>query len=324
VRLLVLGGTKFIGRHVVETAVERGHEVTLFNRGITAPELFPELERIVGDRTRDLSALEGHEFDAVVDTSGYEPGVVRASARALADSVGLYVFVSTLSVYGEHPPAIDESAALPVEDNDEYGRLKVLCEREVESAFPERTLIARPCVVAGPHDPTDRFTHWARRLAAGGEVLAPGEPGRPVQLIDVRDLAGWIVGAIEEGVSGAFNSTGPTTTFGGMLDACPSDARLVWVPDEFLLEQGLEPWEDLPLWLPASEAEWFFAVDSSRAVGRGLRIRPLADTARGALAADPGPRGQRLTPEREADLLARYAGGFDEFGSPRNLHPAGP
>jgi 2'-hydroxyisoflavone reductase len=305
-KLLVLGGTVFVGRHVVEAAAKQGHEVTLFNRGRTAPELFPHLERLVGDRTADLSALRGREFDAVIDSSGYEPDVVRASAEALAGSVERYVFVSTLSVYGEHPAGIDETAPLAEDDNDEYGRLKVLCEREVESALAGRALIVRPCVVAGPHDPTDRFTYWARRLAAGGEVLAPGEPGRAVQLIDVRDLAEWILVAIEQGISGAFNMTGPTITFGDLLAACSSGANLVWAPDEFLLEQGLAPWEDLPLWLTAAEAEWFFSVDSSRAASRGLRIRPLIDTARGALANDPGPSGKRIDREREAELLRAY------------------
>jgi 2'-hydroxyisoflavone reductase len=299
-RLLVLGGTVFVGRHVVDAARERGHEVTLFNRGRTAPDLFPDLERIAADRTRDLSALRGRTFDAVVDTSGYEPEVVRASARALADSVERYAFVSTVSVYADFFAGMDESAPLAEEADDDYGPLKVACERGVEAALPGRTLIVRPCVVAGPHDPTDRFTHWVRRAARGGEVLAPGEPDRPVQVIDVRDLADWLVKALEDGVAGVFNTTGPTVPFGQLLRAA------TWVPDDFLLEHGLKPFEDLPLWLPADEAASFYRIDSSRAIACGLSFRPLADTAAGALEHDPGPSGKRLEPEREADLLRAY------------------
>jgi len=276
-RLLVLGGTVFVGRHIVEAATARGHEVTLFNRGRTAPELFPELERIVGDRTKDLSALRGREFDAAIDSSGYEPDVVRASAEALADSVERYAFVSTISVYADYFAGMDESAALDESGEDDYGPLKVRCEREVEAAFGGRALIARPCIVAGPHDPTDRFTYWVRRAATNGQVRVPTESDQPVQLIDARDLGEWLVRALEDGVSGVFNATGPTTSFEAMLGACAdaagSNPQFVWEPTES---------DDLPLCLPAEEAARFYRVDSSRAIAHGLRFRPLVETARGA------------------------------------------
>jgi nucleoside-diphosphate-sugar epimerase len=313
-RLLVLGGTVFVGRHIVDAAREHGHEVTLFNRGRTAPGLFPDLERIVGDRTKDLSALCGRRFDAVIDTSGYQPAVVRKSARALADSVGLYAFVSTISVYAAFTPGMDERTPLAEEAEDDYGPLKARCEREVESALPGRALIVRPCIVAGPYDPSDRFTYWVRRVADGGDMLAPGEPARPVQLIDARDLGDWLVRAIEEAIPGMFNTTGATVGFGDMLEACLAAAgstpRFVWVPDDFLLEHGVKPFTDLPLWCPAEEAAAFFTVDSSRAIAKGLRFRPLRETARDTLEWDRTWREPRLRagldPEREAELLRAW------------------
>jgi 2'-hydroxyisoflavone reductase len=296
-RLLVLGGTMFVGRHLVDAALRRGHDVTLFNRGHTNPELFPEVERLRGDRASDLAALEGRRWDAVIDTSGYLPAAVAASAELLMRSVERYAFISTVAVYDDFAqPGLDESArvarlppGVPRElADDTYGPLKALCERAVRAAFSARALVIRPGIIAGPHDPTDRFTYWVRRVAQGGEVSAPGNPDRPVQLIDARDLADWIVRMVERGEGGTFNATGPDRElgFGELLDECKaasgSEARFVWVSDEVLRERGAEPF-DLPFWNPDPDSVGFFAIDSSKAVARGLSFRPLVETARDTL-----------------------------------------
>jgi nucleoside-diphosphate-sugar epimerase len=322
-RILVLGGSVFLGRHFVEAAIERGHRVTVFNRGRASAVAPPGAERLIGDRTGSLVELEGRRWDAVLDTSGYLPSVVRASADALALAVETYLFVSSISAYADFVPGMDESAALaePVgSEPDDYGALKTLCEREVHEALPGRALVIRPGLIVGPLDPTDRFTYWVRRMTRGGEVLAPGAPSRPVQLIDVRDLAEWLVRMIEEGVTGTFNATGPEgrLTFEAMLECCGT-GHITWVPDAFLLEHGVEPFSDLPLWLPADVASGFFGVDSSSAIDRGLRFRPLAETARDTHAWDQGPKDPvhlpkqydvgtpGLEPDREAELLRAYA-----------------
>jgi len=314
VKLLVLGGTKFLGRHLVESALARGHKVTLFNRGQTNPDLFPEAEHLRGDRDGDLSALEDRSWDAVVDTCGFVPRVVRASAELLAGAVDHYTFVSTIGVYAEFPhPGIDETApvgALTEETEDAegpaYGPLKALCEQEVERALPERTLVVRPGLIVGPDDPTDRFTYWPRRVERGGEVLAPAPPEQPVQLVDVRDLAAWTLRMVEEGTVGTFNATSPpgALTFADVLAACGA-ADVVWVDGEFLLEQGVEEWSDLPLWISSRDPAWsgFQLVDVSRALAAGLTFRPLDETARDA----PEWTGKAgLSPEREAELLTAW------------------
>ncbi len=205
-KLLVLGGTVFLGRHLVEAATARGHSVTLFNRGQHNPELYPEVEKLRGDRDSDLSALQGRRWDAVIDTCGYLPRAVRASAELLADAVDHYTFISSISVYADfHTPAMDESAPVgtladeTVEEvtGETYGPLKALCEQAAERALPGRVLNIRPGLIVGPHDPTDRFTYWPVRVARGGEVLAPGRPHVPVQVIDGRDLAEWTVRMVE-------------------------------------------------------------------------------------------------------------------------------
>src|SRR5215213_1190009 len=218
-RILILGGTVFLGRHVAEAALARGHDLTLFNRGQTNPELFPDVERLRGDRTGDLAALSGREWDAVVDTSGYVPRAVRASAELLRDSARHYTFVSSISVYASYAEAVTEdspvaqldgaSAEELAPDFSNYGALKALCEEEAERAFGGRALNVRAGLIVGPHDPTGRFTYWPHRIARGGEVLAPGAPRRPVQLIDVRDLAAWIVDSAETGLAGRFNAVSP-------------------------------------------------------------------------------------------------------------------
>ena len=322
--LLILGGTRFLGLHLARAALERGHRVTLFNRGKSGPGLFPDAEELRGGRGGDLSALRGRRWDAAVDTSGYLPRDVRASAGLLAESVEHYTFVSSISVYGDFGRrGIDEDAPVlappdpePAElDIELYGELKVGCERAVEAAMPGRTLVVRPGMIVGPKDYTNRFPYWCRRIAEGGEVLAPGDPDRPVQLIDVRDLAGWMLRLAGARDTGAYNATGPDyeLTMRGMLegirDATGSDARFTWPSEKFLLDAGVEPWTELPFWIPEDMAG-ILAVNVDRAVGAGLTFGPLAETVRGTL--DGGspdveieaglPRG------RERELLRAWRG----------------
>ena len=317
-RLLLLGGPKFVGRAVIDVASARGHEVTLFNRGTTGAGLYPELDRVVGDRDGGLEGLRGREWDAVVDTSGYLPRVVGQSAGLLADAVGHYVFVSSISVYASFAEVVDEGSELAElsapgsEDiSADYGALKALCEREVDTAFPGRSTAVRAGLIVGPHDPTGRFTYWPHRVARGGDVLVPGPAWRPVQLVDVRDLAAWIVTAAEERLSGAFNATGPAT-MGAVLDAARrasgSTARAVEVDDAFLTGQGVGEWMELPLWIDPSNDDWrhFMEVDASRATAAGLMFRPLDETVAGALAEAALVEGVGLTPERETELLTAW------------------
>jgi len=326
-KVLILGGTVFLGRHLVEAALARGHEVTIFNRGQHSPELYPNVEKLRGDRDGDLTALEGRRWDAAIDPSGYVPRIVGASARLLAPNVGHYTFISSLSVYGDtRTPGMEEStpAAELTEPGSEevqkhYGPLKALSERAAEEAMPGRTLSIRAGLIVGRHDPTDRFTYWPRRVARGGDVLAPGRPDRYVQFIDVRDLAEWNILAVERGVTGVFNATGrhDTTTVAGLLQTCKDvsggDARFVWVPDEFLEVQGAGPWMELPLWIPETNAEMagFLRVSSDKAIAAGLTFRPLADTVQDTLDWDrsrPADTEYRagMKPEREAELLAAW------------------
>jgi 2'-hydroxyisoflavone reductase len=309
-RLLILGGTKFLGRALAAEALARGHELTLFNRGETNRELFPEAERLRGDRTGDLAPLEGRSFDAVVDTSGYVPAVVRASAASLRDS-GRYVFVSSVSVYADVSVGPDEESPVAelgeasadelAADYSNYGSLKALCEQAVRDLFGESSLIVRPGLIVGPNDPTGRFTYWAHRLDRGGEILAPGPPERRVQFIDVRDLAAWIVDCAERGVTGVFNATNEGVAWGELL----AGARVTWVTDEFLAEHEVGEWMELPLWIGDPAWAGMHATAVGRAVAAGLRFRPLEETIRGAAEA-PAVDGVGLTPEREAALLAAW------------------
>jgi 2'-hydroxyisoflavone reductase len=337
-RLLVIGGTLFLGRHVVAAAQGRGHELTLFNRGRSDPTPIPGVEQIHGDRERDLARLGGRRWDAVIDTSGYLPRVVGASAQALAESVDRYAFVSSISVYGTFPePGLDESAPTapdPPPDTEDvlahYAELKAACERRVEAILPGRVLVIRPGLIVGPHDPTERFTYWVRRLADGGRVLGPAASDQPVQLIDARDLANWIVRMLETGATGIYNATGPAgpLTFGAMLSrihaAVGGRAELVWIDEERLAEAGVEPWDELPLWLDLErhpDFRGFLAADIGRALTAGLSFRPLEDTVSDTLAWVRGrpavrsrpvgtmlPRPAGLSSEREAELLARLGG----------------
>ena len=317
-RLLLLGGPKFVGRAVIDAALERGHEVTLFNRGATGADLYPEVTRVRGDRDGGLDGLRGGEWDAVVDTSGYLPRLVGDSARLLADAAGHYVFVSSISVYASFAEVVDEQAPLaelstPGSEDiaTDYGALKALCERAVEEAFAGRATAVRAGLIVGPHDPTGRFTYWPHRVARGGDVLVPGPAWRPIQLVDVRDLATWIVTAAEERLAGPFNATGPAT-MGAVIDAARrasnSEARAVEVDDPFLTGQGVGEWMELPLWIDTSNEDWrhFMEVDASRAVAAGLTFRTLDETVAGALAEAGLVEGVGLTPTRERELLETW------------------
>jgi len=300
VRILILGGTVFLGRHLVDAA--RAHALTLFNRGRSNPSLFPDVEQVHANRDGGLAALGDRRWDAVVDLCGYVPRVVRQSVAAIrADR---YCFVSTISVHPDMTaPRLDESApvatlAEPTETvtAETYGALKALCEREVDAA---RALIVRPGLIVGPHDPSDRFTYWPARLARGGTILAPGRPERRAQFIDARDLAAWIVRLLEAGTTGTFNATGDGVAMKDVL----AGGDLRWVDDDFLLAQKVAPYTDLPLWIPHADDD----VVCARAKAAGLTFRPLAETMRDVGAWDrtrpAGPRRCGLTAEREAELL---------------------
>jgi 2'-hydroxyisoflavone reductase len=327
--LLILGGTSFLGPQLVEAAQRNGWTLTLFNRGKTNPQLFPDVEKLHGDRKVDLSALKGRRWDAVIDTSGYIPKDVAASASLLSTSVGQYVFVSTISVYADtSKPGVDEGSPVattpePAADKvtgENYGALKALCERAAEKAMPGKVTVVRPGLIVGPGDPSDRFTYWPVRVARGGEVLAPGTPSDPVQLIDVRDLAEWTVAMVEKGRTGVYNATGPKEKLGigGLLAACRdasgSDATFTWVDEKTLEELKIAPWSDLPVWLPVSgESAGANLVSASRALSEGLTFRPVLSTAKETLAwwkTLPDERRARLkaglTPERETAALRAF------------------
>ena len=325
-RLLIIGGTVFVGRHLVEQALAQGHTVTIFNRGQSNPGLFPDAEHLIGDRTHDLRALVGRTWDAVIDTCGYHPRDVRASVQALTDHVGCYLFVSSLSVYADDAPAgVTEDSpvaklSIPAEEatvtGETYGPLKALCEQAVMEGMPQCGLVVRPGLIVGPYDRSDRFTYWPVRISQGGEVLAPCEPDVPVQFIHAGDLAAWMLAGVEQGLSGVFNATGPEKplTLGEVLDACrvcaPSDARLTWVHEDFLLAHNVAPYIEMPLWVPSAYVG-FNRVDCGKAVAHGLRFRPLLDTISDTLdwhATRPADTTLRagLSPEREAELLAAW------------------
>jgi 2'-hydroxyisoflavone reductase len=322
-RILILGGKLFLGRHLVEAAVVRGHEVTLFNRGQTNPELFPEVENLHGDRDGDLSALEGRSWDSVIDTSARVPRWVRTSAELLADRVDHYTFVSSCSVYADTSrPGTDERAPVhTLEDEtveeitsaETYGALKALCESAAEESLPGRVLSVRAGLIVGPYDDSGRFTYWVHRIARAGDVLAPEPHDQPVQLIHARDLAEWILTMAEEERVGVFNATGPEQplTMEQLLEECRaatgSEARIVWTDEQALVDQGVEAWTDLPLWLaPGSNREiaGFLAIDVSKAVAAGLRFRPLEQTVRDTLEQAETKPEAGLDPVRERALLA--------------------
>jgi 2'-hydroxyisoflavone reductase len=331
-KILVLGGTGFLGPHFVRAAVANGHAVTLFNRGKTNAELFPDLEQLQGDRDEgDLESLKGRQFDAVVDTSGYVPSHVEATAKLFADSAEHYQFISSISVYekfGQSNDAVDELSEVATMSDDDcakitkiresfpfYGPMKARCEAAAESAMPGRVANIRPGLIVGPGDPTDRFTWWPVRIDRGGEVLAPGDPDGQVQFVDVRDLAAWMLHCIERNVTGVHNAVG----FAGrvsMLDvltackcATSNPVTLTWASEDFLEEQEVGPWMQMPLWIPRGGRG---SVSNSRAMDKGLRFRPIADTIRDTLQWARTERGDKpfartgVPAERERELLAKW------------------
>ena len=324
-KLLVLGGTKFLGRAIVEDALARGHEVTLFNRGETNPDLFAEAEKLRGDSDGDLAALEGRSWDAIVDPSAYVPHVVRASAELLADAVEHYVFVSSISVYAEQSGLNTEESPLgeigdwPVDElvlgegGGNYGPLKALCEEVVAEVFPGRSSNVRAGLLVGAHDPTGRFTYWPHRVSRGGEVLAPGPPERKVQFVDVRDVARWMLDLAERRGAGTFNATHPGRPWGELLETARevsrSDASFTWVPDAFLAEHDVGEWMELPMWLRDPEWVGMHMADVSRAIAAGLSFRPLEETVREAVELAEPTEEAGLSPEREAELLSAWVAG---------------
>ncbi|GCE22899.1 NAD-dependent epimerase/dehydratase family protein [Dictyobacter kobayashii] len=331
-KILILGGTVFLGRALVDSALGAGHEVTLFNRGTHSEVQYPGVEQLHGDRTQDLTPLHGREWDAVIDTSGYHPDVVRASARLLAKAVKHYTFISSKSAYADFSqPGVNESspvATLTAEQlasteqmqppyGEFYGPLKALCEQAVEEEMPGRVLNLRPGLIVGPYDGSDRFTYWPVRVARGGEVLAPGRPDKIVQFIDVRDFAAWIVSMVEAGQTGVYNVNRPgQLTMQQVLEECKSvsgsNATFTWVNDAFLNAHEVGAWMELPLWIPDSDAEMagFLRASVARALEAGLTFRPLATTIEDTLAWDrtrgAGPRRAGMAPDRETQLLALW------------------
>ena len=333
-RILILGGTGFTGPYQVRYALSRGHKVTTFNRGKTHPgELPNEVEQLVGDRNGKLDALKDRQWDVAIDNPTTLPAWVRDAAQVLKGNVERYVFVSTISVYADTSKGVDETAPLAKYDGSDpfketleamkasgyktYGPLKALSEQEAEKWFPGKTLIVRPGLIVGPRDETDRFTYWPVRIDRGGEVLAPGAPTDPVQFIDARDLAEWTVRVVENRETGIYNATGPAKPLGigGMLDgikgALNSNAKFTWAPADFLKQQKVDAWSDMPVW--TGDESGMARTSISRALAKGLTFRSLADTASEALAwFKSQPRGRQshlkagVTPEREAEVLAAW------------------
>ncbi|RMF81610.1 MAG: epimerase [Chloroflexi bacterium] len=334
-KLLILGGTVFLGRHFVEAALDRHYDVTLFNRGKSGNDLYPDVEKLVGDRDGGLDVLRGRTWDAVIDTSGYVPRLVGDSARLLADATEHYTFISSISVYSDFSAETITEDAPTQQLEDErveevsgatYGGLKVLCERAAEAAMPGRVLNARAGLIVGMYDSVNRFPYWVNRIAKGGEVLVPDSPDCPVQLINARDIAEWSLDMAASKSAGTFNVTGPNyrLTLGELFetikDVTASDATFVWVSEEFLLENEVSPFEEIPLWLPKAN-QGVMNTDVRKAIDAGLTFRSLADTTRATyewLQASGAHRDNQprkvgdleirsgLTPDREADLLAKW------------------
>jgi len=347
-RILILGGTGFIGPHQVRYAISRGHTVTLFNRGRTNPGLFPEVEKLRGDRDGGLDVLRGREWDAVLDNSGYLPRLVRDSAQLLKDSVGRYLFVSSISVYdmtlgpGQDvdvaPVATMEDPTLEPENLGQfYGPLKALCEEEVSKAFGDRAISVRPGAITGPGDPTDRIRHWIARVERGGEILVPGKPTDAVQYIDARDLTGWCVRMLEQGDSGTYNATGPSAPLStaelvyGIRAISSTDLSFTWVDEDFLSEHEVRDSAYMP-WLPSTSVMAAFNyINLSRSLATGLTFRPLATTAFDMLdeyrasTEREGPQGfgrrGGVSWEREAELLREWHEAVENRGESRSHTP---
>ncbi|HET9723575.1 MAG TPA: NAD-dependent epimerase/dehydratase family protein [Actinomycetota bacterium] len=312
-RLLLIGGTEFVGRHILEHAVAAGHDVTVFHRGVTEPSDLPDVQHLHGDRDGGLGVLEDGRWDAAVDVCGYAPRIVRLAADALVDAVDRYCFISSESVYAEPlPPVVTEDARLATMAAADgewgwYGPLKVLCERIVHAVFGERGLVVRPGYVVGPHDRTDRFTSWVRRSSLGGTMLAPGSGEDTFQFVDARDLAGFVVGAIDRRASGAFNADGEPIDLSAFLATAAAvavaDTRVKWIPEERVRERHLE--ELFPMWEGGDSGR--VVMDASRARSAGLTNRAIDQTVADTLAWDRErglpPLNAGISPELEAQLL---------------------
>jgi len=329
-RILFLGGTAFLGPAEVEYALARGHTVTLFNRGQTNPHLFPGVEKLVGDRDApDLSALEGREWDVVIDNSANVAKWLKDTAEVLQGSVGRYLFVSSISAHTDNS-IVGQTEDAPVFSREDYegaiasgadfgaafGPNKAEAERITFETFGDRGLVVRPGLIVGPGDRSDRFTYWPVRIDKGGEILAPGDGSDPAQNIDVRDLTEWIVRLAEEGTIGRFNATGPGTRMSvaemlyGIRAITSTPGTLIWVPFEFLREHEVRPWTDMPAWIPNDPISF---VSVERAVAAGLTFRPLADTALDTLHwHEARPEEERnnlqvgISPEREREVLTAW------------------
>lgn len=326
--ILVIGGTIFLGRHFVNAAVAAGHTVTLFHRGKSNPDLFPDLEHIYGDRRKDedLAKLAGRSWDAVYDPSGYFPADVERLLSSLDGQIGHYTFISSISAYSGagSDRVTEDSPVIPITDEmprdrvngENYGAFKAECDRITLERLPDNGLVIRPGLIVGPWDPSDRFTYWPWRVASGGPVLAPGDPDGPVQFIDGRDLAEWSLRLVEGRVTGLFNATGPGTpmSMGSLLEHCRtvtgSNAEFVWADEKFLERENVAPYMEMPLWVP-EESNWMSRVDVSRALNHGLVCRPVEDTIRDTqewFASVERPEGRLragLAPERERELLEK-------------------
>ncbi|MFD8705411.1 NAD-dependent epimerase/dehydratase family protein [Kitasatospora sp. NPDC059648] len=318
-RILIMGGTRFVGYHFARAALAAGHDVTVLHRGRSGAHLLPDATHLIADRDADLSVLRGHAWDATVDVSAYFPRQIRQLAAALdPGAAGRYLLVSSMAVYDTPaaPGFTEHSPLLPADGPEaeaitaaSYGVLKAQCEREARESFGPDVLLVRPTYVIGPEDYTHRFDHWVQRLARGGEVLAPGRPDTPIQVVDARDLADWMLGLLTQGASGAFHAaTPPPFVMGDLLGAvaaavAPPGTTLTWVDDDFLREAGVQD-QALPLWSTDPRIRATGTADPSAALATGLKLRPVADSARDILPFDPLP--QALTPEREAELLTAW------------------
>ncbi len=323
-KILIIGGTRFLGKSLVEAALERGHQLTLFNRGQSNPDWFPQVEKLHGDRNIDLSNLIGRGWDAVIDTSAYFPRQVRSLLTTFGRAIHHYTFISSISVYADFSrPGVDETSPTAVIPDptietitgETYGALKALSEQAALEALPDQALIIRPGLIVGPYDPTDRFTYWPVRVSRGGEMLAPDSPHWETQIIDVRDLAEWNIRLVEQKQSGVFNATGPADplTFGEVLtasqDTSGAHPNITWAQTQFLLAQGVEPWSELPLWLPTPEEAGANQINIQKALEHGLTFRALTETIRDTLAWESTrpvdhPWRAGLTQEKETALLS--------------------
>lgn len=328
-RILIIGGTHFVGRHLVSAARREGHQVTVLHRGVTCSGA-PGAEHLHADRDEDLGVLAGREWDATVDVCAYWPRQVEVLARELGERGGRHALISTVSVFDELPgPGLDEGSPLlaplgldgdrPTITGATYGRLKAGCEHVASQHYAGELLVIRPTYIVGPHDPTGRFPHWVQRLARGGTVLCPGSPDAPFQYIDVRDLADFTLRLLDSGDDGTFNVVAPPPpySFADLLaDVCsavaPAGTRLQWVPSGWLVERGVGP-RALPLWSGSDDPSWVLALDPALATDDGLRARPVGESARDTLAwlREPGhsadPSSARLSRQQEAELLTEWA-----------------